>query len=194
RCIRRRHWPNKKGFLPVSHYGFDHFAAELEYLVPHSLHQQDLVKKLVTPMQKLLSNEELLPGDFVSSLVDGHIDGRVYTSPEHSFFVQVFAWAPGSTTPIHDHKTWGLMGVYHNQLQITEFTIVPTPEPGVFSLHQKDRFQAGRGMIASVTCPDDEIHHVENPSEHYSYSIHVYGAELDQTDYFDIESGRFYRP
>lgn len=178
----------------MSHYGFDRFIAELEHIVPRSSHQHELVQRLVPSMQKLLSNEALLPHDFLRALIAGHHDGRVYTSPEHGFFVQVFAWSPGANTPVHDHKTWGLMGIYQNQLEITEYFVHQQPETGTQELELKQRFNAGRGMIACVTSPDDEIHDVRNPSQDYSFSIHVYGAELHQTDYYDSESRRFYQP
>lgn len=174
----------------MSHYGFDHFATELEHLVPRYNNQQELVGKIVPAMQKLLSNEQLLNNDFVKALIDGHGDGRVYTSPEHRFFVQVFAWPPGCNTPIHDHNTWGVMGVYHNQLKVTEFDAAYTDDPGRFDLQPKDQYIAERGMISVLTCPHDEVHHIENPSSDYSYSIHVYGDELNDTHSFDSETGR----
>ena len=176
----------------MSHYGFDQFAAELEHQVPRSLHQHDLIAKILPAMQKLLSNESLLSSDFVSAIRDGHHDGRVYTSPDHGFFVQVFAWPPGAKTGVHDHNTWGMMGIYHNVLHIHDYHVYPQQD-GTYELGSKHEFDAGSGMIASVTYPDDEIHSVANPSEEYSYSIHIYGAELGQTHYYDFESKRFYQ-
>ena len=174
-------------------YGFDQFIAEAEYIVPRSRNQHELVQQLLPSMQKLLNNELLLPGDFIQALVHNQTDGRIYTSPQNGFFVQVFAWTPGSSTPVHDHNTWGIMGVFHNKLQITEFAVQSTAEPGVFHLHPKGKHLAGPGMIATITSPDDEIHHVENPTDSYSFSIHVYGAELDGTHVFDFDTGRFTR-
>ncbi len=169
----------------MSHYSFDHFAAELEHVVPRFDDQRELVGRVVPAMQKLLSNQQLLNRDFVRALMDGHTDGRVYTSPVNRFFVQVFVWPPGCKTPIHDHNTWGVMGVYHNKLKVSEFAADYTYEPGRFDLELKDQYVADRGMISVLTCPDDEVHHIENPTEDYSYSIHVYGDELNDTHSFD---------
>lgn len=172
---------------------FDDFFGALEYHVPRSAHQYELIERIAGPMQELLANDALLPDEFIGELIDGSTDGRLYTSRYHGFFVQAFAWHPGAITPVHDHKTWGLMGTYYNQLRITEYRALPTWEQGVFELEQKDRFDAYRGMLAAITTPDDELHRVENPSGDYSFSIHVYGAELWQTDYYDFASRRFYR-
>lgn len=173
----------------MSHYGLNRFTMELEHLVPRYSNQQDLVNAIVHSMQKLLSNPQVLEKDFVAALTAGLIDGRVYTSPEHGFFVQIFAWPPKCETPVHDHNTWGVMGVLSNRLQVTEYQLYPKPD-GSQHLEQKDRFLAEQGSIVCLTFPDDEIHHIMNPSDHLSLSVHVYGAELENTHVFDLENGQ----
>lgn len=176
----------------MSQYDFDDLISALEYHVPHSQHQHDLMERIAPELRELLFNDELLPDDYVNALINGEIDGRIYTSPEHGFFVQVFAWPPGVSTPVHDHKTWGMMGVYYNQLRITEFAAEQTSAE-TWQLHEKADFLGRRGTLAAITSPDDELHRIENPSSDYSFSVHVYGAELWQTENYDFATQRFYQ-
>lgn len=175
----------------MSHYTLGRFCQELEQFLPRCEGQQDaILKTVIQGMQKLLSNPDLLDPDFVGALKAGHTDGRVYTSPEQGFFVQVFAWPPGVETPVHDHNTWGVMGILENQLAVTEYQMLPTDTEGQFQLKELDRFNAGPGAIVYVSMPDAEIHHIRNPTEAYSFSVHIYGAELENTHVFDLESGQ----
>lgn len=174
----------------MSHYGLNRFIMELEHLVPHYSEQKELVNALVHSMQKLLSNPQVLDKDFVDALIAGHIDGRVYTSPEHGFYIQIFAWPPHVETPIHDHNTWGLMGILSNQLQITEYKAGSARADGTYPLQQGPQYIARQGSISGLTCPDDEVHHIKNNSDQYSLSIHVYGSELDHTHTFDFKTGQ----
>jgi len=174
----------------MSHINLPRFSQELEHFIPRCQGDQEaILKTVIQSMQKLLSNPQVLDSDFVSALLAGHIDGRVYTSPEQGFFVQVFAWPPGCETPVHDHNTWGVMGVLHNRLQVTEYDLQPNQPPGHFALQETARFEAGPGSIVYLSMPNNEIHHIANASEETSFSVHVYGSELHNTHVFDLVSG-----
>lgn len=173
----------------MSHASLNRFITEVEHWVPRAQSQQECVQGVIRSLQKVMSNPELLPQDLRRAIQDGHHDGRVYTSPENKFFVQFFVWPPHAKTPVHDHNTWGVMGILHNQLEITEYHLKPTEQNGRYDISEKDNYVAGPGSIAYVTYPDDEIHLVQNPSDDYSYSLHIYGDELDHTHVFDLESG-----
>lgn len=175
----------------MSHYGFDRLIMELEHHVPRHSEQKPLVAAIVQSMQKLMSSLELSP-EFVESIKSGQRDGRIYTSPENGFFVQVFHWPAGVKTPVHNHNTWGVMGILHNQLHVTEYSLTALEAEGQFDVSQTHDYQAQRGAIIYLTAPDDEIHQIVNDSEHESLSVHIYGAEMQGTLNFDLEAGRVY--
>lgn len=176
----------------MSHYGLDRLISELEHLAPRYPEQKQMVAAVVGSMQKLLSNPQIFEPQFVDAVVQGHHDGRVYTSSDHGFFIQLFAWPPGAETPVHDHNTWGVMGILQNELAVTEYQMIPQAQAGHFNLEAKPSYTAGRGAIVYVLSPEDEIHQIVNPTQEYSFSIHIYGQELTQTSVFDLENGRVY--
>jgi predicted metal-dependent enzyme (double-stranded beta helix superfamily) len=161
---------------------------DLEMQLPHASDPTAAVQCVAHALKPLLSNRHLFDRDFAQALLAGDTDGRIYTSPQ-GFFVQVFAWPVGCATPVHDHLTWGVMGIYHQQLQIIEYQKVPGEQPGTFDLQESDRYLAQPGMISAVIPPSDEIHHVSNPGPHPAFSIHVYGQELERYHVFDLEQG-----
>lgn len=175
----------------MSHYGFDRLIRELEHHVSQHSEQKSLVAAIAQSMQKLISSLEL-SSKFVEAIKAGQTDGRIYTSPEHGFFVQVFHWPAGVKTPIHNHNTWGVMGILHNQLHVTEYSMTALETPGQFDVSAKDDYQAQRGAIIYLTAPDDEIHQIVNDSDQESLSVHIYGAEMQGTLNFDLEAGRVY--
>ena len=175
----------------MSHYGYDRLIMELEHHVPRHAEQKTLVAAVVQSMQKLMSSLEL-SHEFVEAVKADHTNGRIYTSPEHGFFVQVFHWPAGAKTPIHNHNTWGVMGILQNQLHVTEYSMTALDTPGQFDVSEKADYQAQRGAIIYLTAPDDEIHQIVNDSEQESLSVHIYGAEMEGTLNFDLEAGRVY--
>ncbi|PIQ25201.1 hypothetical protein COW36_23110 [bacterium (Candidatus Blackallbacteria) CG17_big_fil_post_rev_8_21_14_2_50_48_46] len=177
----------------MSHYDFNHFVRELEAHLPAAHRQEQSVQIVAGAMQKLLSNEHLLSSEFIQSLQLGQTDGQVYHSPNLDFVVQVFGWPVGVETPIHDHETWGVMGIYAQQLEIREYDLVPTAQVGSFDLRQKAHYRAGRGAISYLLSPQDEIHHISNPGPDYAISIHIYGNPIRGYHQFDPEAGQIKR-
>ncbi len=175
----------------MSHYGFDNLVMALEHHVSQHSEQKPLVAAITQSMQELIGSLEL-SDDFVESIKADHENGRIYTSTEHGFFVKVFHWSAGAKTPIHNHNTWGVMGILHNQLYVTEYSMTALETPGQFDVSEKDAYQAQRGAIIYLTSPDDEIHQIVNNSEQESLSVHIYGAEMQGTLNFDLEAGRVY--
>jgi 3-mercaptopropionate dioxygenase len=177
----------------MTHYDLNHFVRELEAHLPAAQDQMQAVQTVAGAMQKLLSNDQLFSADFVRALREGQTDGQVYHSPNLDFIVQVFGWNPGSETPIHDHETWGVMGIYAAELEIREYDLKPTGQAGQFDLDQKAHYRAGRGAISYIVTPQDEIHHISNPGSEYALSIHVYGNPIGSYHQFDLENGRITR-
>ena len=177
----------------MTHYSFNHFIQELEYGIPRAENPMDYIHTTAQALQKLLGNDYLFEKDYLRALRDGYTDGQVYESPEHGFVVKVFGWAPGVQTPIHDHQTWGVMGIYQNQLKVTEFDLEKTDAPGVYDIQTKQEYVAERGAIAYLLSPEDEIHHVQNIGDDYALSIHIYGKEITDYHIYDIEEGQIRR-
>jgi predicted metal-dependent enzyme (double-stranded beta helix superfamily) len=103
-----------------------------------------------------------------------------------------FVWPPGSTTPIHDHCTWGVIGVYQGQESETPYRIVEgSIATGKVRVAALGRASMRPGEVSCVVPPDD-IHRVSNNSDDVTVSIHVYGANIGKhaRHVFDAETGQ----
>lgn len=177
----------------MSHYDINHFIRELEWGLPSQDEQKQKVNLVIGAMQKLLSNSQLFSPQFIDDLCNGKSSDLLYHSSEENFVVHAFVWPSGVYTPIHDHETWGVMGVYQNQLHVTEYDLNPMGEPGQYDLVERQNYPANRGAISYLLQNEDEIHHVMNKGEDLAISIHVYGKPIDDYNIFDPEAGQIRR-
>jgi len=116
---------------------------------------------------------------------------RLYSDPDHGFIVIAVVWAPGTSTPIHDHGTWGVVGVLKGSLSVTNFKWVENlSQPNNKSIVECGSISAKEGQTTFVLPPDNDIHMVGNPSSTYSVSIHTYGKELKRYNVYDIENNK----
>jgi len=86
-----------------------------------------------------------------------------------------FVWGPGQSTPIHDHRVWGLVGVLRGAERVERFdrrrdgSLAPVEAPVLLQTGTVDSFGPSLG----------DIHRVSNAyDDRVSISIHVYGANI----------------
>ena len=98
-----------------------------------------------------------------------------------------FVWGPGQRTPIHDHCTWGVIGMLRGEevarpYRVDGGRLVPDgPEERLLP-----------GTTCRVSPAIGDIHVVRNAfDDRVSISIHVYGADIgkQQRHVYDPESG-----
>ena len=99
----------------------------------------------------------------------------LHVEPDGSFSVVALVWLPGQTTPIHDHVSWCVVGVYRGQEHETVYELAgdSTDQHLVVTGHAINPI----GSVASLIPPGD-IHHVENGGQEMAVSLHIYGADI----------------
>lgn len=168
-------------------YDFKAFAQDLEQLASSLDSWEAMIQEGAKAMNQLLAHPELVSREIADQINQGEASGKVYQSPEHGFVIHVFTWSPGSKTPIHDHHTWGIMGIYRNSLQVIDYDMTPL-EGNMIDVSPREPVIAGEGTIAYVLPPYEEIHEIENIGDDLAISIHVYGKEIDQYNIFDLKN------
>ena len=111
-----------------------------------------------------------------------------YEDPHYGFVVMALVWGPGDATPIHDHGTWGVELVLHNQLRVTTYTQCETlPEP----IESK---VLSPGAVMHNLPPARDVHKIEHASGDYAISLHIYGKAITQNRSFIPGIGFQLRP
>jgi predicted metal-dependent enzyme (double-stranded beta helix superfamily) len=171
-------------------FDFNNFVQDLENIVSTADSYKTIIDASSDSMRKLLANDHLLDNNFITDLLHGKAEPTVYKSDDNNFIVQVFVWEGGCGTPIHDHDTWGIMGIYRNQLKVSEYTLKPLDQPDSYYLEKTQTYVADPGAVCYLIPPDEEIHQIVNPTDEVSVSIHVYGKTIDEYNIYDPENDK----
>ena len=122
-------------------------------------------------LRRVLDGDWLPEGARVGS--SDHYQRHVlHEDPRGRFSIGAFVWGAGQATPIHDHTSWGVIGVMAGDLISENFE---KDARGNLSLTS----MATLGVAATtwLSPRTGDIHRVVNPSRHAAaISLHVYGA------------------
>src|SRR5580658_1632056 len=122
----------------------------------------------------LVAKDGWLPEAFAKVGERGYAQHLLHCDSAERFSVVSFAWAPGATTPVHDHTVWGLVGVLRGAELSQPFAV--TAE-GLAPAGQARRL--GPGEVEAVSPRIGDVHKVSNAlADAVSVSIHVYGANI----------------
>ena len=92
--------------------------------------------------------------------------------------VVALVWLPGQETPIHDHVSWCVVGVYRGIERETHYRLVGGD--GERCLVPVDAFEARAGHVEALVPPAENIHSVAAAGPEKTISIHVYGADIER--------------
>jgi 3-mercaptopropionate dioxygenase len=117
----------------------------------------------------LLTDEQMEPG------VGCYRQHVLHVEPDGSFSVVSLVWLPGQSTPIHDHVSWCVVGVYKGEEHETVYQRGgdDTDPHLVIAGNTINR----AGSVAALVPPGD-IHHVCNGGDCMAVSLHIYGADI----------------
>lgn len=145
-------------------------------------------------MCQLIRDPEVrLPACVLEPVTDHYARRELYRSDAHGYSVIAMTWGPGQGTPIHDHAgMWCVEGVWHGQLEITQFEFIGECGDGC-SFKPAGTISAGFGSAGSLI-PPYEYHTIRNPSsDTLAVSLHVYKGEMRSCCVFQPVSGELYR-
>lgn len=133
--------------------------------------------------QELLQEQELLSEKFIQVNPESKMGGGIgqwllYRAKDRSLTVFSLVIPPGSTTPVHDHLAWGLIGLYKGNQQETVYRRVDSGDAqGHAELEVVEERSLQPGDIYRLLPPDGDIHAVKTTSQTPSVSIHVLGND-----------------
>ncbi len=151
-----------------------------------------IIERVRPLLEKLLSVPGLLPAKYRQCRPDKYGQYLLYRPEDEAFSVIAFVWGPGQTSPVHDHLTWGLVGMYEGAIAEKRFRRVDDrSDPDSAVLVEIETVNATAGDITYVYPDEADIHQVFNPFDDVAISIHVYGTDIGkQTRHvYDVKTG-----
>jgi predicted metal-dependent enzyme (double-stranded beta helix superfamily) len=163
------------------------FVQHLEEIVARGAAGEEAVLgEVQQAMRSLVASDDWLPDAFTRPDPVHYRQYLLHADPRDRFCVVSFVWGPGQQTPIHDHCTWGVIGMLRGAEVTTSFSATDS------GMEQGEELTLQPGDVCVVSPTVGDIHQVRNAyQDRVSISIHAYGTNIGkQTRHvFDARSG-----
>ncbi len=137
-----------------------------------------LVEATRVCLAELVVQPGVLPAAACEGSPDRYTQHVLHVAPDRSHSVVALVWYPGQRTPIHDHVSWCVVGVYEGEESQTFYRLAG--DEGDVCLVETGRETARPGSCTSLIPPAENIHCVANAGSGRAISIHVYGADIER--------------
>lgn len=150
------------------------FLRELSALVEREADEYVLLSQARSVVTELVAHDDWLPPDYQQPDPNRYQQYLLYCDPQERFSVVSFVWGPGQSTPVHNHETWGVIGILSGaeisqRFRLSEGALTADGPPVI--LHAGD--------VETLSPTTGDIHQVRNGLEtEPSVTIHVYGADI----------------
>jgi 3-mercaptopropionate dioxygenase len=155
------------------------FIAEIEQAVAKSDDRRDTIARLQPSFAALLADPAWLHADLRHPVAGKFVQYAIYRAEDASLSVMAMVVPPGVATPVHDHRAWGLVGVYQGRQREKVYRRRDDgSRPEFADLEQVAENILGPGDITTLLPPEGDIHMIETISDEPSISIHVLGNDI----------------
>jgi predicted metal-dependent enzyme (double-stranded beta helix superfamily) len=162
------------------HYSLSSFTKQVEEVVKNSKSESEALRQLKPLLERLLANPSL-PSEVFKPRLDRFAMNLIHMPNDESFSVVGAVWNPGQTTPIHDHLTWALIGVYKGEERESLYRrLDDRSNPKFAKLELASESINTKGHVTVLSSAG--IHRVENVSKSPAWSVHVYGRDIGNTE------------
>ena len=136
--------------------------------------------------------DRFLEPDHYRSDADHYSRNLIYSAPDETLSLYSLVWLPGQWTPVHDHGSWGVVGVVEGVLEERAYVRL-SPDRGAdtgIELARGGVVLLGPGAVTSFVPNPDHIH-VTGVAEERSrtVSLHLYGRMMSTFNISDVAAG-----
>jgi predicted metal-dependent enzyme (double-stranded beta helix superfamily) len=151
------------------------FVRAIAELVRSTRDEEPIVARGTRLLGALVAQDDWLPEEYAQPDPSRYQQYLLHCDSEERFSVVSFVWGPGQSTPIHDHRVWGLVGVLRGAERSWRFERQGDGAPLLAG--PEERLE--QGAVAVVSPRLGDIHRVANAyDDRVSISVHVYGANI----------------
>jgi 3-mercaptopropionate dioxygenase len=172
------------------------FIAEIEQVVATSDDRRETIARLTPSFAALLADQTWLHADFRQPVAGKFVQYAIYRAQDASLSVMAMVVPPAVATPVHDHRAWGLVGVYQGRQREKVYRRVDDGSRADFAdLQQVAENILAPGDITTLLPPEGDIHMIETISAEPSISIHVLGNDIgcEHRHRYDVEHKAVHR-
>ena len=177
----------------TSEYGVEEFVADARRImeVPGGIADREAAVLQLEPLLRRALDGPGWTEARYATVVEGRPGFRYYQNDDGSLNIYGVLFRPGHPTPVHDHVTWGIIGVYSGRQRTTRYRRLDdggTPGKCSVDLHSDEVLTHG---TTYPLLPPHDIHRIEIVGAEDGLSIHVLGADLkrQRRRIFDVAAG-----
>lgn len=152
------------------------FISDVRKMVREGGDEKAVTQKIATRLRSLLREPHVLDPRYTRPKPDTYVGYPVWVEPDGSFSIAAVVWNVGQVTPVHDHGTWGVIGIYQGVEH--EIRYVPAVVSGARRFTQVGERDIGARQVIVCCTSDKDIHRVSCGSSVPCVGIHVYGADI----------------
>ncbi len=177
----------------MTDYTLEMFIKDCRERISDSQYPADCVEKIAPPMYQLLNGDKsfLKPEHFRSD-PEHYARNLIYMDKNDVMSLFALVWLPGQWTPIHDHGTWGVVGVLEGTLEERNFIRVDKQTKQAtdnVELVRGGVILLAAGAVTSFVPNPDHIHITGNADRSQRVvSLHLYGHSMAGFHIYDREA------
>ena len=181
--------------MVTSHYSVSQFARDIDSCVRRYSNELEILRDVKPLLEKLIQTDNSVLKDAFAPRKDRFAMNLIHMPKDEMFSIIGGVWYPGQTTPIHDHLTWAIIGVYDGEEREALFRRTDDgSNPKIAKIEKVSEKINRKGHVTVLG--QRGIHRVDNVSDKPTTSIHIYGrdigsAERHSYDPVTGEIGRF---
>lgn len=159
--------------LEEMHPRLREFIAFVNQVVKEQASESETTRKIAERLTELIKLEGVFPDAFKQPNPDKYTLYPVYIAPDDSFSIAAAVWDVGQKTPIHDHGTWGVIGLIQGEEIEVHYDV---HAPGGPKKIMERTLREGEVIVCCTS--DRDVHEVACASDVPCVGIHVYGANI----------------
>lgn len=158
----------------LNHYRLREFVGGLAELLDRQPAEAEILQVGSQLLSQLIHHDDWLGEAFTRPSPERYQQYLLHADARQRFSVVSFVWGPGQSTPVHDHRVWGLIGMLRGAEVSQNF------RHDAQGLHaQGEPVRLDPGDVEAVSPAVGDIHRVSNAfTDRASISIHVYGGNI----------------
>lgn len=177
----------------ANRYDLDSFIADCRKAAAGCPDPADCVTSIAPLMLRVLANARqfLKPAHFRSDAAH-YARNAIYISPDRDLSLYALVWLPGQWTPVHDHGSWGVVGIVQGMLEERAYMCVDgeiTRNDGI-RLKRGGNVLLPPGAVTTFVPNPDHIHQTGVPTDReMAVSLHLYGRMMSSFHVYDVAKG-----
>jgi 3-mercaptopropionate dioxygenase len=162
-------------------YTLQNLIQDVDRIVRGYPSESEILLHLKPALEKLVSSPGSVPTEAFTPRKDRFAMNLLQMPEDEAYSIIGGVWHPGQTTPIHDHLTWALIGVYEGEEREALFRRTDDgSNPKLAKIQQVGERVNKKGHVTVLG--HSGIHRVDNISLKPTTSVHIYGRDIGNAE------------